>query len=121
MLVKELGKQLLVIGVVLFFMLKILRPFLRSLTPPPALPALPGGASGAGVTEVRTMIDPVTGQPVVMPAIAADGVPLGQLPDQTVALEMAQKSKYEADLKKVRELVMEQPAIAANVIKQWVA
>lgn len=121
MLVKELGKQLLVIGVVLFFMLKILRPFLRSLTPPPAVPALPGVASGAGVAELRTVIDPVTGQPVVMPAIAADGTPLEQLPDQTSALEMAQKSKYEADLKKVRELVMEQPAIAANVIKQWVA
>lgn len=120
MLVKELGKQLLVIAVVLFFMLKILRPFLHSLTPPPPVPALPGTVSG-GDAGVRTMIDPVTGETVMMPGMAADGTPLGQLSDQTSALETAQRLKYEEDLRRARELALEQPAIAASVIKQWVA
>lgn len=99
-LAKDLGKQLLIIGVVLFFLLKILKPFLNTLTPPPAVPAL---ANKSGV--------------------AADGTPLGQLPGQMdpAALQAVQQTIFEDNLRHVKQMAAEQPIIVAAVIKEWVS
>lgn len=96
MLAKDIGKQLLIATVVLFFLLKILRPFLKSLAPPPA-PALPEKVSNEAT--------------------------LAQLPGQMdgTALQAIQKSIFDENLKKAKQLAMDEPAIVANVVKEWVS
>lgn len=100
MLAKDFAKQLLIIGVVLFFLLKILRPFLKSLAPPPPVPAL---------TDNTTQV-------------AADGTALEQLPGQTdgTAMQALQKSMFDENLKRAKQLAMDEPAIVANVVKDWI-
>lgn len=101
MLAKDFAKQLLIIGVVLFFLLKILRPFLKSLAPPPPVPAL---------TDNTTQV-------------ASDGTTLEQLPGQTdgTAMQQAiQKSMFDENLKRAKQLAMDEPAIVANVVKDWI-
>lgn len=96
MLAKDIGKQLLIATIVLFFLLKILRPFLKSLAPPPA-PALPEKVAGEAT--------------------------LDQLPAQMdgTAIQAIQKSLFDENLKKAKQLAMDEPAIVANVVKEWVS
>jgi flagellar M-ring protein FliF len=94
---KEIGKQLLIVAMVLFFLLKILRPFLKSLTQP----SLPASDSKALTDETS----------------------LDQLPEQIdgAAMQQAiQKSIFEENLRKAKQLAVDQPAIVANVVKEWV-
>ncbi|SFE99229.1 flagellar basal-body MS-ring/collar protein FliF [Nitrosomonas sp. Nm166] len=93
---KDMGKQLLIAAIVLFFLLKILRPFLKNLTQPPA-PAL---------TEKLP-----------------DETSFNQLPEQMdgAAIQAIQKSLFEENLKKARQLAIDKPAIVANVVKDWVS
>ncbi|MBY0474579.1 MAG: flagellar M-ring protein FliF [Nitrosomonas sp.] len=99
MLAKDFAKQLLIISVVLFFLLKILRPFLKSLAPPPPVPAL---------TDKTTQVD-------------VDGTVLEQLPGQMdgTAMQAIQKSMYDANLKRAKQLALDEPSIVANVVKDW--
>lgn len=99
MLAKDFAKQLLIISVVLFFLLKILRPFLKSLAPSPPVPAL---------TDKTTQV-------------AADGTVLEQLPGQMdgTAMQAIQKSMYDANLKRAKQLALDEPSIVANVVKDW--
>jgi flagellar M-ring protein FliF len=91
LLAKEIGKQLLIAAIVLFFLLKILRPFLKSLTQPPEpVPALPGSI------------------PDDEEAIAIDNQP-------------KKNSNYERDLQQAKQLATDEPAIVANVVKDWVS
>ncbi|TXI29842.1 MAG: flagellar basal body M-ring protein FliF [Nitrosomonas oligotropha] len=98
MLAKDIGKQLLIVAVVLFFLLKILKPFLKSLAPPPPPPAeqakLPGETAAAA---------------------------LGQLPGQVdeAAIQAIQKSIFDENLKRAKQLALDEPAIVANVVKDW--
>lgn len=96
MLAKDIGKQLLIATIVLFFLLKILRPFLKSLTqlPPPALPAKLAGEAT-----------------------------LNQLPEQMdgTTIQTIEKSVFEENLKKAKQLAMDEPAIVASVVKEWVS
>jgi len=96
MLAKEIGKQLLIAAVVLFFLLKILRPFLKSLTQPPPPP-----------------------EPEKLSGEAA----LGQLSEQGdgTALQAIQKSVFDENLKKAKQLAVDEPAIVANVVKEWIS
>ncbi len=96
MLAKEIGKQLLIAAVVLFFLLKILRPFLKSLTQPPPLP-----------------------EPEKLSGEAA----LGQLSEQGdgTAMQAIQKSIFDENLKKAKQLAVDEPAIVANVVKEWIS
>lgn len=98
MLAKEIGKQLLIATIVLFFLLKILRPFLRSLTQPP-VPALPGQVSGDAT--------------------------LDQLSDhhmeQKAIQRSEQKNEFDENLKRAKQLAVDEPAIVANVVKEWVS
>lgn len=101
MLAKDIGKQLLIVAVVLFFLLKILRPFLKSLAPPPPVPALPEQTVGA-----------------------VEGESLEQLPEQvdgTAMQQALQKSIFEENLKRAKQLALDEPAIVANVVKDWIA
>lgn len=97
MLAKEIGKQLLIAAVVLFFLLKILRPFLKSLTQPPPPP-----------------------EPEKLTGEAA----LGQLSDQQAdgtAIQAIQKSIFDENLKRAKQLAIDEPAIVANVVKDWIS
>ena len=101
MLAKDFAKQLLIISVVLFFLLKILRPFLKSLAPPPPVPALMDNT----------------------PRVAADGTVLEQLPEQmdgTAMQQAIQKSMFDENLKRAKQLALDEPAIVANVVKDWI-
>ena len=99
MLAQEIGKQLLIAVVVLFFLLKIFRPFLKSLAQSTA-PALPDKTNN----------------------VAADGTVLEQLPGQIneAAIHAFQKTIFEENLKKAKQLALDEPAIVANVVKDWV-
>ncbi len=99
MLAQEIGKQLLIAIVVLFFLLKIFRPFLKSLAQS-TTPALPDKTSN----------------------VAADGTVLEQLPGQIneAAIHALQKTIFEENLKKAKQLALDEPAIVANVVKDWV-
>ncbi|GKS68047.1 flagellar M-ring protein FliF [Nitrosomonas sp. PY1] len=106
MLAKDFGKQFLVFVLVLFFFLKILRPFLKSLEPAPAVPALANNGA--------------TNTPVEEASIGPDGQPL---PGQATSPAMLaiQKSIYEENLKQARKLALEEPLIVANVVKDWIS
>ncbi|MDO9469332.1 MAG: flagellar basal-body MS-ring/collar protein FliF [Nitrosomonas sp.] len=102
MLAKEIGKQLLIAAVVLFFLLKILRPFLKSLTQPPPPPPPP---------------------PPVEPEKLSGEAALGQLSEHGdgTALQAIQKSIFDENLKKAKQLAVDEPAIVANVVKEWIS
>jgi len=99
MLAKDVGKQLLIAAVVLFFLLKIVRPslknFAQSLPPPP--PALPSKVSAE--------------------------VSHGQLSEQVdgMAAQAVQKAIFDENLKRAKQLALDQPTIVANVVKDWVS
>ena len=97
MLAKDIGKQLLIAAVVLFFLLKILKPFLKSLAPPPPLP------------------------PVEQEKLPGEGAVQGQLPGQVdeAAIQAIQKSIFDENLKRAKQLALDEPAIVANVVKDW--
>ncbi|WP_292979287.1 flagellar basal-body MS-ring/collar protein FliF [Nitrosomonas sp.] len=91
-LTKDIGKQLLIAALVLFFLLKIFRPFLRNLLPPPPPPPVPALASaGNNVVQGETMIETT----------------------KVVTLE--------ENLEKARLLAANEPAIVANVVKGWIS
>lgn len=95
MLAKDIGKQLLIAAIVLFFLLKIIRPSLRNLT--------------------QTL-------PPALPNSASDTVP-GQLSAQMddIALQAVQRAIFDENLKRAKKLAINEPAIVANVVKDWVS
>ncbi len=103
-LAKDFGKQLLIVALVLFFFLKILRPFLKSLEPPPPVPEL---------TEQQSAGELVEG------AVGPDGQPLPQNAENAAMLAI-QKSIYEDNLKRAKQLAIEEPVIVANVLRDWI-
>lgn len=91
LLAKDLGKQLLIALVVLYFLQKILRPFLRALLPPPPPPTI------AELTDQEKK----------------------ELEAQEV--ETVKIMTLEQNLEKARQLAVNEPAIVANVVKGWIA
>ncbi|MCW5617691.1 MAG: flagellar M-ring protein FliF [Nitrosomonas sp.] len=105
----EIGKQLIIAAIVLFFLLKVLRPFLRSLTDDPALEEKETAQLPDGIAAVDE-----SGHPV---QFAPDGTPLlNQEPTE----EALRKEQFEKNLKRIRQMAIEEPAIVANVVKEWV-
>ena len=98
MLAKDIGKQLLIAAVVLFFLLKILKPFLKSLTPPASLPL-----------------------PAEQGQLTDGSAAAGQLPGKVdeAAIQAIQKSIFDENLKRAKQLALDEPAIVANVVKDW--
>jgi flagellar M-ring protein FliF len=114
MLTKEIGKQLLIAVIVLFFLLKVLRPFLKSLAPPAPVPSLPNNTETGNETSKQN-------------ALRENGTQAlnTQLDDETLALEQSasQAKKQEIfkhNLQKAKQLAMDEPVIVANVVKEWV-
>ena len=91
LLAKEIGKQLLIAAIVLYFLQKILRPFLKTLLPPPP-PPIPALANEAEIKQ-----------------------------DTTVSLTKIKALTLEENLVKAKQLAVNEPAIVANVVKEWVA
>ncbi|MCW5607121.1 MAG: flagellar M-ring protein FliF [Nitrosomonas sp.] len=105
----EIGKQLIIAAIVLFFLLKVLRPFLKSLTDDPALEEKETAQLPDGIAAVDE-----SGHPV---QFAPDGTPLlNQEPTE----EALRKEQFEKNLKRIRQMAIEEPAIVANVVKEWV-
>lgn len=91
LLAKDIGKQLLIAAIVLFFLQKIFRPFLRNLLPPPPPPPVPALAVKNGLEHGEAEVSTV----------------------RVVTLE--------ENLEKARLLAVTEPAIVANVVKGWVS
>ncbi|MBK7353905.1 MAG: flagellar M-ring protein FliF [Nitrosomonas sp.] len=92
LLAKEIGKQLIIAALVLFFLLKILKPFLKSLLPPPPPP------------------------PAQLQATAE----LDE--NKNLALSHQQETvNHEQNITKAKQLALNEPIIVANVIKEWVS
>ncbi|PTN11606.1 flagellar basal-body MS-ring/collar protein FliF [Nitrosomonas aestuarii] len=108
LLAQEIGKQLLIAAIVVFFLLKILRPFLKSLAHNPEL-------KEKKLTELPNdaAVDAM-GQPL---KLAEDGTPLL---DKSLTEEEVRKNAFGKNLQKAKQLAIDEPAIVANVVKEWV-
>lgn len=95
LMAQEIGKQLMIAAIVLFFLLKVLRPFLKNLTQLTApVPALP---------------DKTPDNDEKTPA-----------PSQSL-IKTKDKSVFRQNLQIAKQLATEEPAIVANVVKDWVS
>lgn len=90
LLAKDISKQLLIAAIVLFFLQKIFRPFVKNLLPPPPAP-VPALTADESAEEDRTEIETI----------------------KIVTLEQ--------NLEKARLLAINEPAIVANVVKEWMS
>ena len=90
-LAQQLGKTLLIGGLILYLVLGVLRPSLKRLNPPQS-PLL---------TEPQTDDQDAQPVPALKPA--------------------PQPSEYEQRLTLARQLAKKEPKLVANVVKQWVA
>ncbi len=97
LLAKEIGKQLLIATIVLFFLLKVLRPFLSNLT---------------------QLTAPVAALPLTEDEAATLDGPLDEADNQ---IEHKQSSSYLKNLDMAKQLAINEPAIVANVVKGWVS
>ncbi len=104
MLAKEIGKQLLIAAIVLFFLLKVLRPFLRSLIPPAPAPSLPDATHAESETVTQRALD------------EEEMLALEQATDQFKKQEV-----FGQHLEKAKQLALNEPVIVANIVKEWVA
>ena len=109
LLAQEIGKQLLIAAIVLFFLLKILRPFLKSLTHDPELEKKKTAELPDGTVAVDA-----SGRPV---QLAEDGTPLL---NQSTTEDAIRKEAFGKNLQKAKQLAIDEPAIVANVVKEWV-
>lgn len=91
LLAKEIGKQLIIAALVLFFLLKILKPFLKSLLPPPPPPAKPQAT--AALEESKNL----------------------------ALNHQQEMINHEQNITKAKQLALNEPIIVANVIKEWVS
>ncbi|SFU44924.1 flagellar M-ring protein FliF [Nitrosomonas eutropha] len=91
LLAKDIGKQLLIAAIVLFFLQKIFRPFLKNLLPPPPPAPVPALTARDNSEQDETVIDTI----------------------RVMTLEQ--------NLEKARLLAANEPAIVANVVKGWVS
>lgn len=93
LLAKEIGKQLIIAALVLFFLLKILKPFLKTLLPPPPPPPPAPLQATAGLEESNNL-----------------------------ALSHQQEVvSHEQNITRAKQLALNEPIIVANVIKEWVS
>lgn len=97
LLAKEIGKQLLIAAIVLFFLLKVLRPFLSNLT---------------------QLTAPVAALPLTESKTAALN---GSLDEADNQIEHNRSSSYLKNLDMAKQLATNEPAIVANVVKGWVS
>lgn len=114
MLAKEIGKQLLIAAIVLFFLLKVLRPFLKSLAPPSPTPALPGNAQVGNQTPKQNALDN-NGTPALNSQPEADAFAIEQSANQA-----RKQENFKLNLQKAKQLAIDEPVIVANVVKEWV-
>lgn len=91
LLAKDIGKQLLIAAIVLFFLQKIFRPFLRNLLPPPPPPPVPA-------LSVKD-----------------------ELEQNEAEVSIVKIATLEENLERARLLAVTEPAIVANVVKGWVS
>ena len=88
---KDIGKQLMIAGILLFFIMKIVRPYLKKVSeqlPPPPPPAM--------ASE---------------PAHSQTAMPERRKPNPG----------YEQNLQMAKQLAVDEPGIVANVVKEWVS
>lgn len=89
---KDIAKQLMIAGILLFFIMKIVRPYLKKvseqLPPPPPRPAVS---------------EELSSSPMAMPE--------RHKPDPG----------YEQNLQMAKQLAVDEPGIVASVVKEWVA
>ena len=95
---KTAGKYLLMALALLILYLRMLKPMVKKLTEPAALPAPSANNAGAG--------------PGMEPQLTADG--------QLVALPHGQNS-YQDNLARAQKLANEDPRVVANIVKTWVS
>jgi flagellar M-ring protein FliF len=90
-MVKEIGKNLVLAGLILYLVLGVLRPTLRNLA------TLPPARERAG-----------------------EGPAIGEAPEVRYGAEVSRKPAYESDLQAAKDIAKQDPRLVANVVKQWV-
>ena len=109
MLSKDVGKQLMIAAIVLFFLLKVLQPFLKSLT----LSLSDNNQMKNKKSNQGTLAE--DGSPN-QSKLAEDGSLFEDAPEQ-----IENHEKFEKNLQKAKQLAKEEPTIVANIVKEWVA
>jgi flagellar M-ring protein FliF len=88
---KEIGKNLLLAGLILYLVFGVLRPTLRNLA------TLPPAREKTG-----------------------EGAAVGEAPRGPYGAEVSRKPTYESDLQAAKDIAKQDPRLVANVVKQWV-
>lgn len=107
MLAKEIGKQLLIAAIVLFFLLKVLRPFLKSLAPPAAVPSLLEEAQAENEKETVAKHNTLNEEEILALTESAN--------------QQKKQEVFGKNLEKAKQLALNEPVIVANIVKEWVA
>lgn len=114
MLAKEIGKQLLIAAIVVFFLLKVLRPFLKSLTSTAPAPSLPGTTQVGNQTSKQNALGK-NGTPALNTQPEGEALAIEQSVNQAKKQE-----NFKQNLQKAKQLAIDEPVIVANVVKEWV-
>ncbi len=107
-LAQETGKQFLIAAIVLFFLLKILRPFLKSLT---QIPEVEQKSAGELPNNAATNVAGQSAQ------LDENGMPLF---NPSSPEDLARKETFDHNLQQAKQLAVNEPGIVANVVKEWV-
>jgi flagellar M-ring protein FliF len=89
---KELGKNLLIAGLVIYLVLGVIRPILRNLVTAPIKVRERAGTGDLGEAEGS----------------------------ETLHAQPSRKAAYESDLQAAKNIAKQDPRLVANVVKQWV-
>jgi flagellar M-ring protein FliF len=99
---KEGGRYLLIGVVLLLLYLKMLRPLLRTVSPPPAPPALSDNSSGLAALENAA------GEDDAVVELSAGALPAPK------------QRSYQENLEAAKALARQDPRMVANIVKNWV-
>jgi flagellar M-ring protein FliF len=102
-LAKEIGKYLLIAGVVLYLVLGVLRPLLNKLAEPPATPG-----DEDEEDDAEEGADGDDGRRGALPAPNEDG-------------SVVQVSSYQEKLAQAKQLAKQDPQVVAAVVRDWVS
>jgi flagellar M-ring protein FliF len=94
---KDAGKYLLIAAALFFLYLKVMKPMLKTLSVPAALPA-----------------------PAVGPAGIEPQMSLGQLQDSGAVSLPSPGRDYQGNLQRAQKMASEDPRMVANIVKSWV-
>ncbi|MCX9157934.1 flagellar basal-body MS-ring/collar protein FliF [Niveibacterium sp. 24ML] len=112
-LAMQIGRWALLAMLALFLWLRVLRPLVRTVAPPPPPVPAPGeaGSEAAGEAEEE--------EGYVVSLSEPEEIPDDQLLPPEVRLEEIARMSFERKIAKVREIAVKNPKVIATLMKEW--